>query len=710
MRQKLERARLESRANFRKMDETYEWAENNYYHVPIEKQIAPLISVNSFWRDYAAWDGQGGFYSREFPAATRSFAEMMLALAVFDVPFEAGKHKIEIDDNILTLTAASPVIVFHEEVEETPVNDQKTPILVSQNFFRNDDRIEHVGNEPSDKFVTEEFLVGVLYGGQVVVTNPTSSTQRLDLLLQIPQGAMPANGSDYTKTQHVRLAPFSAAKQEFYFYFPASSGEKKFPHYPVQIAKGEKVISWAKPFSFKVMNQLSTIDKASWEYLSQYGTPAQVIDFLNDNNINRINLGRVAWRVREDVEFLKKVVGLLEKRHVYDQTLWSYGIYHNILPVARQYMYHREDYLRKCGGPLESEMVSIEPVERHWYQHLEYSPLVNARSHRLGRDYKILNDGFRSQYLREMKLLTYRSEFSDADRLAVAYYLLLQDRIEESLNWLGQVNPQNVETRLQLDYLDAYAALYKEKPAVAGEIAAKYVEYPVDRWRERFQQVAAQVKEIEGAAVEVADNEDREQQQDALAAGEPSFDLESAGKSVNLTWQNMKQVRVNYYEMDLEFLFSSNPFVTQDSGRFGTIRPNLSEVKELPKGKDRLDFAVPKAFAGKNVLVEVLGAGRKKAVAVYANTLKLQVVENYGRLNVRHAESGKPLSKVYVKVYARSRDGKVKFFKDGYTDLRGKFDYVSLNTNELGDVTKLSLLVMSEKEGSLVREVAPPKQ
>ncbi len=710
MQQKLERARRESRANFRKMDETYEWAENNYYHLPIEQQMASLIEVNAFWRDYAAWDGEGGFYSRDFPAATRNFAEMMLALSVFDVPFKAGEHKIEVKDNTLTLTAASPVIVFHEEVEETPVNDRKTPILVSQNFFRNDDRIEYLGNEPSDKFVADEFLTGVLYGGQVVVTNPTSSTQRLDLLLQIPRGALPANGSDYTRTQHVQLAPFSAAKQEFYFYFPASSGEENFPHYPVQIAKEEKVIAWAKAFSFKVRDQLSTIDKASWEYLSQYGTEAQVIDFLNGNNINRVELGRIAWRVRENAKFLKKVVALLERRHVYDQTLWSYGIFHNVLPVARQFLFHREDFLRKCGGPLESQLVSIEPVLRHWYQHLEYSPLVNARSHRLGSNHKILNDGFRAQYLREMKLLSYRPEFDDDERLAVAYYLLLQDRVGEGLQWLRRVNSKNIETRLQLDYLNAYAALYQEKVELAGEIAAKYVKHPVDRWRERFQQVAAQVKEIEGAAVEVTDKKDREQQQDALAAGEPSFDLESAGQSVALTWQNLNQVRVNYYEMDLEFLFSSNPFVTQDSGRFSTIRPNLSEVKALPKGKGRLDFSVPKAFAGKNVLVEVLAAGQKKALAVYANSLKLQVVENYGRLNVHHAETGKPLSKVYVKVYARSSDGKVRFFKDGYTDLRGKFDYVSLNTSELSKVVKLSLLVMSEKEGALVREVTPPKQ
>jgi len=42
---------------------------------------------------------------------------------------------------------------------------------------------------------------------------------------------------------------------------------------------------------------------------------------------------------------------------------------------------------------------------------------------------------------------------------------------------------------------------------------------------------------------------------------------------------------------------------------------------------------------------------------------------------VTDAASGKALAKVYVKSYVRTADGEVKFYKDGYTDLRGRFDY-----------------------------------
>jgi len=93
----------------------------------------------------------------------------------------------------------------------------------------------------------------------------------------------------------------------------------------------------------------------------------------------------------------------------------------------------------------------------------------------------------------------------------------------------------------------------------------------------------------------------------------------------------------------------------------------------------------------------------------YANDLEVQLVEQYGRLQVRHAKTGQPLSKVYVKVYAKTPQG-AKFFKDGYTDLRGKFDYTSLNTDDIGAVSQFAVLVMSEEHGAVVKTAKPPQQ
>ena len=46
----------------------------------------------------------------------------------------------------------------------------------------------------------------------------------------------------------------------------------------------------------------------------------------------------------------------------------------------------------------------------------------------------------------------------------------------------------------------------------------------------------------------------------------------------------------------------------------------------------------------------------------------------------------------------------------GYTDLRGRFDFTSLNTNELENVRKFSLLILSDNHGAIVRDAMPPKR
>ena len=86
------------------------------------------------------------------------------------------------------------------------------------------------------------------------------------------------------------------------------------------------------------------------------------------------------------------------------------------------------------------------------------------------------------------------------------------------------------------------------------------------------------------------------------------------------------------------------------------------------------------------------------------------MIENYGQIKVTHQDTGKPLPKAYVKVYCQTQDGQVKFYKDGYTDIRGRFDYASLSTSDLDQSTRFSILVLTESNGALVREASPPRQ
>src|SRR5262245_56081700 len=82
--------------------------------------------------------------------------------------------------------------------------------------------------------------------------------------------------------------------------------------------------------------------------------------------------------------------------------------------------------------------------------------------------------------------------------------------------------------------------------------------------------------------------------------------------------------------------------------------------------------------------------------------MDVRVTETYGQLRAADA-AGKPLAKVYVKVYSRLADGQVKFHKDGYTDHRGRFDYASVSTPEKQPISRFSILALSTDRGVQVR-------
>lgn len=724
------RARQQVRALYRALGPTKEWAENNYYKLRITEQDADLVTVNAFWRDYAAWvaaGSKGGFVSANVAEAHRNFTEMMLALAVLDLPFESAKHSTKAENGQFTFTAGGPCILFHKEIK--PVDGDKSAqgqLLVSQSFFRHGDRYRMEGNEKFEKYVTDEFLTGVTYGANVVVTNPTSSRVKAAVLLQIPQGALPILGSKATDSKQVRLESYTTQTFEYHFYFPAVSAKAgvKFAHFPVSVGGAA-----AKPMEFNVVAKLTQVDKASWDYVSQNSTEAEVFAFLEQNNLEALDLERVAWRCKQG-DFYRKLISFMNQHHVGNDAVFSYAFLHNDAALLGQLLKDADGY----GPYFASKLLTIEPIELRSYEHLEYSPLVNQRAHRLGSEWRVANPAVLQQYTQLLTALAHKPQLDAMDSMSVVYYLFLQDRVEEALARFKAIDATKLPTRLQHDYFQCYAAFYEGETGAARGIASKYANHPVPRWKTLFTDVLSQLDEIEGKAPKgrKPDQPDREAQQSTLAATEPGFDFKVEKQTISLNWKNLSEVTLNYYLMDPEFSFSSNPFVSQDAGRFSIIKPNKTATQALPKDATKLDVPLPGEFAKANVLVEVIGAGKRQTQAYHANTLKLALTENYGRLETRDVSTDKPLPKAYVKVYAKLHNGTVRFFKDGYTDLRGRFDYASLNAPEnaaappsadtpangldypmlkpaeLNNVTKLAILVLSDTHGATVKEVDPP--
>jgi hypothetical protein len=690
---------------FQALPETEEWAENNYYKLRIADQLAGLVPPNRFWRDFVNHDGKSPFLSPHLTDATSSFTEMMLALAVLDLPFESAKHEEKIDGVKYSLRAASPMMILHEGIFPTAKKSESATILLSQNLFRADDRHKMVEGVQVDKFVSEEFLVHTVYGCQVVVTNPTSANQQFDLLVQIPQGALPVSGGHVTRSLPIALGPYATQRVEYFFYFPAP-GES--PHYGAKASSEGVLLAGAPHKVLNVVKELTSFDRESWDYVSLYGSDEEVFAFLKTKNLQQIDLSRIAYRMK-NAKFFGETVALLASRHSYDAVLWSYSIFHDAPEIIREYLRTQDAIVNQAGASIDSPLLVIDPIERRTYEHLDYRPLINPRAHQLGPQRTILNDAFRAQYERLMSVLTYRRNLSDAEKLAVIYYLLLQDRIEESLDLFSQVDSAKLVEKLQFDYFAAYLKMSLGSPEEAKQIAAKYNEYPVDRWRKAFAAIVQQVDEVGGASSKVVDDQSREQIQAELAAREPSFDFTVEAKKIQVKHQNLSDLTVHYYLMDLELLFSNNPFVQSDSGQFSFVRPNLTKVVKLDKSSGETTLDLPDEFHQSNVLIEIEAGGKNRTKTHFANAMTVQMLNNYGQVRVNSADQ-KPIAGAYVKVYARHGDGSVKFHKDGYTDLRGRFDYASVSGPEAAGAVDFSMLILSEKHGAVIREAKPPRQ
>ena len=701
-----EREKLLVEQLFRKVDTTMEWAENNYFNLPIQNQNQELVKLNRFWSDYAQHEGKKPFLSKHFPEASGNFTEMMLALSVLDLPFEASKPEIKHDNNTMKLKQGSPVIIFHEEVQNSQALPNPINILISQDFYKQGERYLEVQGEKLDKFITGEFVRQTVYGCQVVVTNPTSSRQKLTVLLQIPVGAIPLAGAQFTKSVALDLEPYRTQTLDYLFYFPAAG---KYPHYPALVAKNEKHVTSARPFVFDVVEAPTKVDTTSWEYVSQNGSEDEVLKFLDRENIQSLNLEKIAWRMK-DKAFFTKVISLLDSRKVFHPVLWSYSIQHAETSVIDQYLQHNPNLIAECGGGIQSKILNFNPVERHSYEHLEYKPLVNARIHSLGSRRQIVNNRFHEQYHRFLRQLSYKAELTHENLMDLTYYLLLQDRFEEAIASFKKVDVQKIGSKIQHDYFKAYLEMTLENPAEAKRIALGYENYPVVRWANAFREIISQVDESMGQKSKASDQDDRDQKQSQLAASEPALDFVIIGNKLQLNWQNLSNAKVQYYLMDVELLFSRNPFVQQSGKQFSWIVPNHVVEVKLPQMNGKIEVEIPEMLSKKNLLVEIVSKGKAKSLPYYSNAMDVQWMENYGQLKVTGRKDGKPLGKTYVKVYSRDTNGNVKFHKDGYTDLRGRFDYASVSTPEKTALEKFSILVLNEENGAVIREVNVPQQ
>jgi hypothetical protein len=675
-------------------DQTRLWWESNYdrYHGDTGERF---IGLNRFWVDLAGWGGKGEFLSPHFNACTGSVNEAVLCLAMLDLPFAAERPETKLEGGKLRVTAKLPMLLFYQDTRETEKIAADAPVLLRQTFHGLNDRFRQEGGREVENVVTGDFVAGVPYAASLVVMNPTGTGRRVDVLAQIPAGAIPLAGEPSTLAVSRDLAPNGVLNFDLAFYFP-SAGE--YSHYPLQVSEGDLILARAPGNRMRVSDEAGAPDAESWPVVARDGSDEVVLQRLASAPLAQMDLGMIRWRLR-NAEFFKSAAEILRKRLGFSTDLLSFGFAHGSVAEMRDYL-ETSLWREQVGSWLDSPLLTVRPQEHLGWEILEFDPLVNPRAHAVVNQRRLTHEDAARYYEEVLEHLSWKAAWDAEDHLTMALHLMLQDRIEEGLARFDRIDAEKLRGRMAYDYLRAVVLFHRGVPGVAREIAQGWVGGASGVWRERFEAVVRQADEIEALAVPRAAEEEVEKE---VA---PFVELALAeGGMLRVEHRRMKAVTLKFFSVDLEVMFTKEPFLAGGGSDAPGIQPNGVLEVELDVAKEFTLVPLPEAFRKGSVLVEAEGDGVSRLRVLDSRAMELVRNPALRRVQVFDGEHRTPIGRCYVKVFVEGMDGTVRFHKDGYTDLRGMFDYGSSTGDAGRNFRRFSIFVSHPEMGGRIEVV-----
>lgn len=665
--------------------QTYSWRESAYH----QDGIGARRGFTALWLDWLLHTEESGpFLSTNLDWGPSDFSTAIIALAATDLPWD-NKFQWKVEDGKVLVRPEHDCIAFIERTEVVQQESQGSKVGVAHST------VVFNGGATSEQKLPEatRFTKGVPYQSRVVIMNPTDSELQLDVLAQIPQGAIPLNGEDITRSWYVIIAPYKSFIVQFEYYFP-ESGE--FIQYGTQICDSNGLVASLPAQKFVVLEQIVVENPSTLEEILEFGSNELVLKTLQQSAEKPASTNLLHRRLNNK-EIFEAVINAYETAQEFDDSIWEFAFLHNDEKRIRQWFENNSGLCYTVGPVLKSDLLTIDPSDRQLFEHVEFFPLIATRRHPVGNGIEIHNEYIIDAYRSFLNLLCYRDKLEPADKLQLVSFLLLQNRIEEAIQWFSEVPRDSVSAKLQYDYCDAYLAMYLKDYFRAREIAMEYADYPLARWRSLFAEMLQQL-------------DDR----DAMLAGrkvarrtdvDATFELVDEVDGLNLHHNETGTVTIRYYVMDIEALFSRRPFEQHAGKSLVWSEPRVSAEVSLESQRSPVKVSIPESLRNSNVLVQVSSDQESASRMVYSNNLKVTVHEEDGVLRVVHRETGVPLEATYVKVFSRDTFGSVEFYKDGYTDLRGEFDYLRQTTDSLRGGVEFAILIVHPEFGSRVIEL-----
>ena len=714
---------------FKEEGKSKEFCETQYYNKVFKNTDSKsFINPNHFFADLAEYWSQNdsirniGFKSDNILINPNNLTQIIFILSVLDLEEKTlpNSQNLVKDKGLgLTIEANTNAYILTKEINETALNnDNKYALILAQMVFEADNVNKDDEKEPT------KFLTNRTYLQKTIVTNISPDRITCEILMQIPEGSIPVDSDEYKIIETAEINSYISVFYEQKFYFPE---EGNFKQYPPSASINDLVIAKSGLKTYEVVSniQLSKEEISSIDDVLNQGNKKEILEFIkNSKVIKEEDLEKIYWMLK-DKDFYKQLINILKDKYIFNDNIWEYASSNEDIDSLQEYIHNHKnkEIFKSIGHEFDLTFLKLDKTNNaHILNHLDYYPVLKNRVFKLPKSKSILTVQLRDTYQDYISYLITLPQINDYEYMRLCYYLILQQRIKEATTIYEKINKKNIvgnnltSLELQYDYLTAYLDFSNGYPKFekAREIMKKYKDIAISSWKNMFNEIEDQLNEYDKKFDfdEKITEEEKEvsKKEKHKAESEEALSIELKDQEININYKNISDITVKYYLIDIEILFSRSPFVKKTKVDFGLVKPQKIETikVENEKKENKYLLKIPEELKNKNFFIEV-SSGKKKENEIYnSSLLQYSVLESIGEIKVKDPE-GNSLPKVYVKCFCETNSGAIKFYKDGFTDLRGKFDYVSLNTDLVNEVKKFSILMVSEKYGSIIATCNPPK-
>ncbi|GIQ79837.1 hypothetical protein KIPB_000538, partial [Kipferlia bialata] len=410
---------------------------------------------------------------------------------------------------------------------------------------------------------------------------------------------------------------------------------------------------------------------------------------------------------------------------------------------------------------------AIQSQAQGFMRQLDFRPIVNERCLQLGHERRIPNATLSTHYkafLRHLASGPVLGDLSVSLLVWLVYLLLLQERWDTAKEVFAVVKTRVLDVTvsrhtpmpmLQALALGAYMELATYPVQEEGETeytlplterAAALAEdtHLLPRWRSVFgdyQNYLNRLREVDTPSIEetvVSVDADKPDADAEAAAARRHTDAaqykglslsvrEGApgeGSIVRVEVEAVPRFRMRFVPTDTEALLLGHPELTQSTASGGesdtlssiVVEHTMYIVPVYEEGVTRTTVCipVPTPLASLALLIEASAEGVPTKIRQHSDaSIEASIEERFGRVTVfEKGSSGRPVPRVYVKALAvrQGSCGKASFWKDGYTDLGGVFDYASVSASDISEAESFIVFVDGGDKGKLTISAKPPSR